>query len=193
MLKGDKSTIGFQGRIIGSGPADNAIKHEAIAALHQAEEQERRPIPGKVTMAILTSAACAPPPADSGAYSVLYNVYAPNHRDHFKPAEMAWYLPSTGNILLCAVVAIAQGIHIANETLRALPTMNQRPEKASIKIFSSFSGALRSISKPKMNRRNFDNFIYHQAITLVHNLSRELGNIPGIEVELDLHWLPVGY
>ena len=57
-------------------------------------------------------------------------------------------------------------------------------------MFSSFGAALDSIGSPRDNLRNEDDYMYRQAINLVHSLSQELASIDGIDVDLDIHWLP---
>ncbi|KAK3343237.1 hypothetical protein B0H65DRAFT_550409 [Neurospora tetraspora] len=86
-------------------------------------------------------------------------------------------------------MGILQGLRVGADHLRAVPrTDTDIVRKATLCIFSDAFEVLRMIKYQNLNTSFRQEFIA-KVINLVEQLSHELGNIPGFDVALELHWM----
>lgn len=128
-------------------------------------------------------------PAAPGGYSVVFDNFFPGTPHHGERLQMAWLMPNMISSTIGKAMGILQGLRVGADHLRAVPrTDTDIVRKATLCIFSDAFEVLRMIKYQNLNTSFRQEFIA-KVINLVEQLSHELGNIPGFDVALELHWM----
>ncbi|EGO54830.1 hypothetical protein NEUTE1DRAFT_141109 [Neurospora tetrasperma FGSC 2508] len=128
-------------------------------------------------------------PALPGGYAVVFNEHCPGHFDHGRKVVMGWHMPHIIDNMIGEAIAIAQAIQVAGEKLRAAHLASKYTRAATVKVFTDGNQVLEHIDG-RAAIKGFRQETYRKAIRLVCEQSHELGCIPGLDVKLDLFWVP---
>lgn len=188
LQQGSKPTSKFNGQIFGPGISDKATKDRAISTAGYALQKELHPTPNHIWMAFFTGTSCTKTTSPTGAYSVVFN-------QDKKLAKMAWYMSSFSDVVnekQLTGIAIAQALHMADKRLRVLPDGEERPKKATVKVFTHCVEALKDIDDPR-GIGGDGKEAKLEVIKLIEDLSYSLCNMVGTRVRLYLQWVPAEY
>ncbi|EAA27847.1 hypothetical protein GE21DRAFT_9508 [Neurospora crassa] len=188
MKSDSKPTRKFSGQIFGPGISDKATKDRAISTAGYALQKELHPTPNHVWMAFFTGASCTKTTNPTGAYSAVFN-------QDKKLAKMAWYMSSFSDVVnekRLASLAIAQALYMADKRLRAFADDEERPKKATVKVFTHCVETLKNIDNPREIVGD-GREAKLEVVKLIEDLSYSLCNIVGARVRLYLQWVPADY
>ncbi|KAK3401420.1 hypothetical protein B0T20DRAFT_466482 [Sordaria brevicollis] len=124
-----------------------------------------------------------------GGYSVVFNEHRPGHVDHEKKVEMGWHMPHMINNTIGEAIAIAQSIQVAGEKLRAAVLTSSEVKKATVKVFTDANQVLQHLSGAA-SLKSPCRETFRKVLELVNEQSYELYCIPGLDVKLELFWVP---
>lgn len=128
-------------------------------------------------------------PALPGGYAVVFNEHCPGQFHHERKVVMGWHMPHIIDNMIGEAIAIAQAIQVAGKRLRAAHLASRYTRAATVKVFTDGNQVLEHIDG-RAAIKGFRQETYPKAIRLVCEQSHELGCIPGLDVKLDLFWVP---
>ncbi|KAK3343231.1 hypothetical protein B0H65DRAFT_577193 [Neurospora tetraspora] len=128
-------------------------------------------------------------PALPGGYAVVFNEHCPGHLDHGKKVVMGWHMPHMIDNMIVEAIAVAQAVQVSGKKLRAAHLASNKTRAATVKVFTDGNQVLQHIDG-RAAVKGFRQETFRKAIRLVCEQSHELGCIPGLDVTLELFWVP---
>ena len=154
------------------------------------ELQNLAATPCEMAMALFTSSSCGNKNNSIGTYSVLFTEVAPKTVNHGKKAEMAWCSEVLSDFLIAEALAVLQALRIAIDRVHTLSTTS-----AIVKVHI-FTGCMDVLNLIESKRGGFSVIPRKRLLRMLRALlfehSHLLANIPGVEVDLHIHCLPMG-
>ncbi|KAJ4387029.1 hypothetical protein N0V85_007809 [Neurospora sp. IMI 360204] len=106
-----------------------------------------------------------------------------------KKVVMGWHMPHMIDNMIGEATAVAQTIQVAGEKLRGAHLASNKIKAATVKVFTNGNQVLQHIDG-RAAVKGFRQETFRKAIQLVCKQSHELGCIPGLDVKLELFWVP---
>ncbi|KAK3492108.1 uncharacterized protein B0T23DRAFT_404240 [Neurospora hispaniola] len=159
----------FRGKIFVQN--ENPNEEEAIAAAREAIASAKRSTENDFTIAFFTDASVEGKTLDlPGGYSVVFDNFFPGTHHYRERLEMAWLMPNMITSTIGEAVGILQALQVAIHHLRAIaisPADIASARRVNLCIFSDA----------------------HEVIRLIKYQNLNVGDIPGFDVFLELHWV----
>ncbi|EAA27841.1 hypothetical protein GE21DRAFT_9515 [Neurospora crassa] len=159
----------FRGKIFVQN--ERPREEEAIAAAREAIASAKRSTENDFTIAFFTDASVEEKTPDlPGGYSVVFDNFFPGTHHYRERLGMAWLMPNMITSTIGEAVGILQALQVAIHHLRAIaisPADTASARRVTLCIFSDA----------------------HQVIRLIKCQNLNVGDIPGFDVFLELHWV----
>ncbi|KAK3503281.1 hypothetical protein B0T13DRAFT_493132 [Neurospora crassa] len=167
-------------------------EEEAIATAKEVIASAKRSTENDFTIALFTDASMEGVASDApGGYSVVFDNFFPRTLHYGERLQMAWLMPNIISSSIGEAVGILQALQVAIHHLRAIAISaadTTSTRRVTLCIFSDAFQVIRVIKYQYLNT-SFHQDLIAKVIELIEHLSHEVGNIPGFDVFLKLHWV----